>query len=125
MSKWCNDNMIDAALNYIKNNSTLYTVCNAMPTTYAEAAVTYKLADTVITSSDFTGPANGDVSGRKVTINEKNNVLVDSSGIAAFLALCKASSGELLYVTECAAVTISATQQITIPAWDIEIYDPQ
>lgn len=67
MPKFTNDDVLDASPNAIKNNATRICVCSAQPTTYAEAITTYKLAIKTITSADFTGPANGDVSGRKRT----------------------------------------------------------
>jgi hypothetical protein len=122
MAKWQNDLMLDAALDYIKNNTTQLCVCSAQPTTYAEATATYKLAlKTGLTSGSFTGPANGDTNGRKVTINQQANIVVDSSGTATHVALC--SGTVLLYITTVTSQGLTAGNTVTIPAWDIEIAD--
>lgn len=57
MSKSVHDDVLDGALNVVKNNATRICVCSTQPTTYTEAITTYKLAIKTITSADFTGPA--------------------------------------------------------------------
>ena len=122
MAKWQNDAMLDAALNYIKNNTTQMAVCSAQPTSYAQATSTYKLAlKTGLSGSSFTGPADGDSPGRKITINEQANVDVDASNDATHVALCSADT--LLYVTTCTTQTLTAGNKVTIPAWKIELAD--
>lgn len=59
MAKIVHDDVLDGALNYVKNNTTRISVCSTQPTTYTEAITTYKLAIKTITGTDFTGPANG------------------------------------------------------------------
>jgi len=122
MAKSVHDNVLDAALNYLKNNVVLETVCTSQPTSYAEASSTYKLADVAVDSADFSGPANGDSSGRKIQVNQQATITVDSSGSAQHVALC--SSDTLLYVTTCTAQQLTQGNTVTIPAWDIEIADP-
>lgn len=122
MAKSVHDNVLDAALNYLKNNVVLETVCTSQPTSYAEASATYKLADVAVDSADFSGPANGDSSGRKIQVNQQATITVDSSGSAQHVALC--SSDTLLYVTTCTAQQLTQGNTVTIPAWDIEIADP-
>jgi hypothetical protein len=129
MAKWQNDTILDQALNYIKSNANKLTVCSAQPTTYAEAVNVaassgYMLADIVISSADFTGPANGDTSGRKVTVNQQADVLIDATGSATHIALVDTgSSGTLLYVTTCTSQSLTQGNNVTIPAWDVELYD--
>lgn len=80
MAKWQNDLMLDAALDYIKNNATQLCVCNAQPTTYAQATSTYKLAlRTGLTSGSFTGPADW-AGGRQLTVNQQAAITVDTGG---------------------------------------------
>jgi hypothetical protein len=123
MSKWENDIILDQALNYIKNNVTQLCICRAQPMIYIEATTTYKLAiQTGLTSASFTGPADGTVNGRKITINTLTNIAVDLSGDAIYIALC--SGDTLLFVTTCTLQTLTAGNTITIPAWKIEIADP-
>lgn len=122
MAKACNDLVMDAALDYI-STSTLLTVCSAQPTTYAEASSTYKLADVVTDSGDFT-KANGDTNGRKVTIAQQANVPIDSSGTATHVALSISGSSTLVYVTTCTSQALTSGGTVTVPAWDVEISDP-
>lgn len=120
MAKWQNDLMLDAALDYIKNNATVLTVCSAQPTTYAEATSTYKLADVTVDSTDFTH-ANGDTSGRKTTVAAQSAVPIDTTGTATHIALC--SGTVLLYVTTCTSQALTSGGTVDVPAWDIELAD--
>lgn len=122
MAKSMVDAFADAALNYAKTNGVLLTVCNAEPTTYAEASATYKLADVVIDSSDFTGPANGDTNGRKITVNQQADVPVDTTGTATHIAICAAAA--LILVTTCTSQLLTSGNTVTVPAFDDEIADP-
>lgn len=122
MAKAVANAVLDAALNYIKNNAALMTVCNAQPTTYEEATATFKLADVAIDSTDFGSPADGDVSGRKIQVNAQTGITVDTSGTANHVAIVDEAA--LLYVTTCTSQGVVATSTIDTPAWEIEILDP-
>ena len=121
MAKSVHDDVLDGALNIIKTNSNIMTVCSAEPTTRAEAVTTYALGDVVMATGDFTN-ANGDTSGRKTTVGSKSGVTVDATGTATHVALCDAT--RLLYVTTCTSQPLTSGNTITFPAWDIEIADP-
>jgi hypothetical protein len=125
MSKTVHDDVLDGALNIVKNNATRQVACSAQPTTYAEANATYALADITVDSSDFT-VANGDTNGRKVTVAAQSGVLIDSSGTATHVALLDVANSKLLYVTTCTsqALTANGSNTVNFPAWDIEIADP-
>jgi hypothetical protein len=124
MAKAAPDAMIDASLDYAAA-STRLVVCSSQPTTYTEATSTYALADVTIDSSDF-AKANGDVSGRKLTVAAQNGVLIDTSGTALHVALVSVSDTTLRYVTTCTsqALTANGSNTVNVPAWDIEIADP-
>ena len=123
MAKLTDDSVLDAALNVVKNNATQEVVCSAQPTNYTEATSTYKLAiKTGLIPSSFTGPVNGDVSGRKLTVNPQSGITVDSSGTANHIALC--SGTVLLYVTTCTSQVLTVGNTVTIPSWKFEIADP-
>lgn len=119
MAKWQNDAMLDAALNYIKNNAGTISVCSAQPANNAEVA-TYSLAGTVVASGDFT-VGDGDSSGRKVAVAAKSGVSITASGTASHIALNGA--GTLLYVTTCTAQALTSGGSVDIPTWDVEIAD--
>lgn len=125
MGKSVHDDVLDGALNVIKNNCTRQVACSAQPTTYAEANATYALADVTLASGDFT-VANGDTNGRKVTVGAKTGALIDTSGTATHIALLDVSNSKLLYVTTCTsqALTANGSNTVNFPAWDIEIADP-
>lgn len=125
MAKTVHDDVLDGALNILKNNVTRMTVCSSQPTTYAEANATYALADVTLSSTDFTN-ANGDSSGRKTTVGAQSSVLIDTSGTATHVALLDVSNSKLLYVTTCTsqALTANGSNTVNFPAWDIEIADP-
>ena len=124
MAASVHDNVLDAALNYVKNNSTKLTVCGSQPTTYAQAITSFKLASVVISSADFGSPANGDSSGRKIAVNAQSSVSIDSSGSADWVALVKTASSLLIYVTDTTTTGLTAAGKVNIGAWDIEIADP-
>lgn len=121
MAKSVHDDVLDGAFDIIRNNGNLITVCSAQPTTRTEAVTTYALADVVVDSTDFT-KANGDVSGRKLTVGAQNSVPVDASGTATHIAIVDAT--RLLYVTTCTSQALTSGNQVNLPAWDIEIADP-
>ena len=124
MAKSVNNLVLDAALDYIQDNGNRLCVCSTEPTTYTEAITTYKLAIGTIGSSDYTDPADGDSSGRKLTVGSKANITVDATGTAAHVAIANATGSTLLYVTTCTAQALTSGNTVTVPAWDIEIADP-
>lgn len=124
MAKSVNNLVLDAALDYIQDNATRICVCSAEPTTYTEAITTYKLAIGTIGSGDYTDPADGDSSGRKLNVKQKANITVDATGTANHVALANATGSTLLYVTTCTAQGLTSGNTVTVPAWDIEIADP-
>lgn len=123
MGKSVHDDVLDQALNYIKNNCTRICACSAEPTTYAEATSTYELADVTVASGDFT-VANGSVSGRKVTVAQKSGIAVDVGGDITHLGYVDVSNTKLLAVTTTTTKTVTTADTITIPATILEIRDP-
>ena len=115
------DDVLDAALNEIAT-STRCCVCSTEPTTYTEAITTYKLAD--VDSITFTGPANGDASGRKIAFDAENAVPIDSSGTALHVALVDVGNTALQCVTTCTSQVLTGGGTVNIPAFDMEIADP-
>ena len=125
MGKSINDNVLDAALDYIKG-ATQITVCTTNePTTYAQATSTnnYMLATTTLTTADYS-IANGDTSGRKVTVSQQTNVSISKSGTAGHVCLCNTTASELILVTTCNSQSLTTGGTVTIPAFDDEIADP-
>lgn len=123
MAKSASDNVLDAPANYIIGVVDRMIVCSAQPTTYAEANTTYELADVAVAGGDFT-KANGDTSGRKVTVAAKNGVAVDVTGTATHVALVDDGASELLWVTTCPSQGVSSGGTVDIGSWKIEFGDP-
>jgi hypothetical protein len=123
MAKSVHDDVLDGALNIIKNNCTRMVLCSAQPTTYTEGNATYALADVTMASGDFTA-ANGDTSGRKLTVAAKAGVPVDSTGTGNHIALLDVSNSKLLYVTTTTSTPVVATGTVDIGSWKAEIADP-
>jgi hypothetical protein len=121
MAKSVHDSVLDAALNIIKNQANLMTLCNAEPTTRTQAVTTFALADVAMASGDFTA-ANGDTSGRKLTVAAKSAVPVDTGGTGTHIALVDGTN--LLYVTTTASTAVAAAGTVDIGSWVIEIADP-
>lgn len=123
MGKSVHNDVLDGALNILKNNVTRLTVTNAEPTTYTQAITTFELADVTLSSSDFTN-ADGDTSGRKTTVGAKSSFTVDNSGTATHIALVDVSNTKLLYVTTCTSQALTSGNTVSTPAWDVELADP-
>jgi hypothetical protein len=142
MAKNVHDDVLDQALNYLKNNGNrLVILTQEAPTTasgYSNAqqdhkSSGYRIAEATISASDFTGPANGDTSGRKVAVNAQsslsiNGIASSTSQSATHVALVKqhasASSQAVLYNTTCTTQSLTQGNKVNTPAWDIEIRDP-
>lgn len=139
MAKNVHDNILDASLNYLKNNGNRLVVLTAEPTgssAYTNAQTDYdssgyRLAEATISASDFTGPADGDTSGRKITVNAQSSMSINgvaSSANATHVAVLKnassASSQLVLYTTTCTSQSLTGGNKVNTPAWDIELRDP-
>jgi len=98
-------------------------LCSAQPANYAGIAAV-ALADAALTpgdGNDFT-IADGDTSGRKVTIAAKSGVSITASGSATHVVLH--DGVDLIYVTTCATQALVSGGTVDIGAWKVEIGDP-
>lgn len=120
MAKATPDAILDATADAIIAAVTQQIICSAEPANFAGIAAV-ALADVAITGAALT-KANGDTSGRKVTIAQQSAIPIDSSGTATHVVL--ASASVLLYVTTCTSQALTAGGTVTVPAWKIEIADP-
>jgi hypothetical protein len=123
MAKATPDAVLDVMLDEIATATTLY-VCSDQPANFAGIAAV-ALADVALTPGDGNGDfviANGDVSGRKLTVGAQVDFEVDATGEADHIVLADATV--LLYVTTCAPQTITDGNTVSTSAWDIEIADP-
>lgn len=121
MAKFASTTYLDASFNVIKNSADTitYTVCSTQPTTRTEAVTTYMLASTTLDKSTEITLANGDVSGRKMTISAKTGISVTNSGTAQHVAICDASS--LILVTTTNSQAVSSGGTVNIGTWKDEV----
>lgn len=118
------DGVLDNGLQYIEDHCDEVHICSALPTTYAEAQTTYDLG--VKTSPSFTGPANGDASGRKMTVDAIADGAVSATDTATHWALVYTGNSELL-----AAGPLDSSQAVTsgngftLTAFDVELPDAE
>jgi len=120
MGKSVHNDVLDAALDEVATATNMH-ANSQEPTTKAEADTTYQLATK--TTPTFTGPADGDTSGRKITVDAASSVSVDNSGAANHVSLTDAAV--LLYVTTVTTPpTLNSGGTVNFGAWDIEILDP-
>jgi len=120
VSKALPDAILDAIADAIIAGATTIYVCSAQPANFAGIAA-LALADVTVDSGDFT-KADGDSSGRKVTVSQQTGVTIDVSGTATHVV--GASGSVLLYVTTCASQALTASGTVTISSHKIECADP-
>lgn len=134
MAKFLHDDVIDAALAVLQGGDR-QTICTGQPTTYTQATEpksgTGFVLGEVVGGPAFTGPANGDTSGRKVTVDQKTGVVIDESARsgtegyqADHIAIAIDTGTKLLAVTTFAAQDVTAGNTATINAFKLEIQDP-
>lgn len=123
MAKRVFQEVLDAALNNIKNNANLMHALSAESTTWTEFNSTHKLADVAMASGDFTLAA-GDTSGRKVTSGAKTGVTIDSNGTATHVGWGDSTNTLVKVVTTCTSQALNTGGTVDFPAWKYEINNP-
>lgn len=123
MSKELHNDVLDAALDKIATCTHL-TFCSSQPANYAGiAAVT--LAAATLTAGDGNGDyvvAEGDVSGRKVTVGAQTGMTPSANGTVTYAVLDDGTT--LLAATTVTSQAVTTSQTWNSPAFDIEITDP-
>lgn len=125
MAKATPDAVLDVFLDNIADNCDVLHVCTTEPANYAGIAA-LELANVTLTVGDGNGDytiANGDTSGRKLTISQQADIDIDTSGTAQHIVLSNGTD-TMYYVTTCTSQALVDTGTVTVPAWDIEIADP-
>lgn len=123
MPKVAPDAVMDAALDYV-SAATVMHVCSTLDSTPTYAEITAaSLANVAVSGADFT-KADGDTSGRKVTVAAKNGVDVTADGTASHVALVTSSGSVVRYVTTCTNQVLTNGNLVNIPSWTVEIRDP-
>jgi hypothetical protein len=122
VAKFTDDSVLDAALTKIAT-ATRMVLTSAQPANFAGIAAV-ALADVALTPGNGNGDftiANGDVSGRKLTVAQQFEMTVDATGTVNHICLDDGST--LLHVTTCNAKPVTAAGIVTCPAYDIEFAD--
>lgn len=124
MARWAHDtDCLDAQLDVLAA-ATLLVICAGQPTDYNDATTSKDLGQHVLAGGDFS-KANGDASGRKLTLAAQNGIAVDHSGNADHYALCISASSKLLWVGVITLQAVVAGNTMNFPATDVdEIGDP-
>ncbi len=121
------DAVLDGSLDILADNAVRVDICTTEPTTYAEATSTYTVANYVLTAGDGAGDwtiANGDVSGRKLTLGAQSGNNGTGTGAALFLAFTDGAA-TLYGVIDGDGDTVNSGSPVNISAVDVlEIRDP-
>jgi len=118
------DSVFDAGLDKIATGNKV-TFCSAEPANYAGIAAV-ALVSNVITAGDGNGDwviANGDTSGRKLTLGEQANMTPSGNGTVLFLAID--DGAELLATSPVTSQAVLTTETWNSPAVKVlELRDP-
>lgn len=123
MAKYINPSLLDLPLADIRANANRMIVCSAQPTTYAEANSTFNLAQVAMAAADY-ALANGDTSGRKITVASKAAVPVSVSGTATHVALVDTVNSVLKLVTTSPSTAVTSGGTVDVGTWKDEIQAP-
>jgi hypothetical protein len=119
------DDVFDGALDILAL-ATRVDITQTEPTTRTEAITTYTLGNYTLTAGDGGGDwtiANGDTSGRKITLGAQSGNNATGTGTATFVAFTDAT--RLLGVIDGDGDTVNSGSPFTIAATDVwEIADP-
>lgn len=123
MAAFLNDRVFDNGLTVLDTEATHLYITSQQATTYAEASSTYALGNK--SSLSVGAPADGAVSGRRVTVAAITDGSVTGTGTASHYAIVDSANSRLL-----AANTLAGSQAVTngnvfsLGAFDITIPDP-
>lgn len=119
MLKFVANNVLDAALNDLATADKLV-LCEGQPADYTDATTDkgsggHALGENAVT---FTGPADGDTSGRKITADAISGITVDVTGVCDYQVLIDDGNSELLLAAPMAYSAITGvdtgTDTVTI-----------
>lgn len=122
MAKFTADAVLDAALAKVAT-CTRMVVTSAQPANFAGIAAV-ALADVTLTAGVGNGDytvADGDTSGRKLTVAAQAGVPIDTGGNATHVCLDDGTT--LLHVTTCTNQSLTAGGTVDVPAYDVEFAD--
>ena len=117
MAKWINVTVMDTALAWIRDNTTIVCACGTQPTAASEAtAATYALGTLAYGTANWTIGA-GDATGRKITAGAAT-ITLDASGTVTHFAFT--NTGTLVIVGTCAPTAVTSGGTIIMNAFDAD-----
>jgi len=119
MSKFVIDAAMDALLNHVANNAAMLRVCSGDPADRA-AAVAATLANVDVDNTDYT-LADGDVSGRKATMQQQLNIPITADGTAATIVVDDGVN--ILQKTDVTPQALTSGGTVTVNAFAQEVRD--
>lgn len=128
MGKKATNTLLDNMLDQLINNADTMTLNDSEPSDYSDATTESgnggsKLGSVSVSTSDFS-KADGDTSGRKVTIGGVTGGSITVSGTASHIALVDDDNSDLLHVTTISDQSVSSGNDFDVDAYDEEIEDP-
>ena len=123
MAKELHNDVFDAALDKIATADQL-SFCSAQPANFAGIAAVM-LVEVILTAGDGNGDyvvADGDVSGRKLTVGAQTSMTPTNDGTVTYAVLDDGTT--LLAATTVTSQAVLDSQTWDSPAFDIEITDP-
>lgn len=124
MAKSVHNDFLDGALDILRLNADGISVCDGEPGSYADAWTNNALATSgTMTSADYT-IADGDTSGRKITVGTQSDIPIFKNGTADHIALVDTGNSKLLLVTTCSDQVLTSGGTVTVNEFDDEILDP-
>ena len=118
---YVNPTIIDTALQYVIDNADGLYICSTEPTDYTEASSTYALSYIAIDSGDWTGPAAGDTSGRKITLAAQTSMSNSADGTSDSAAVTDSGNTALLLAFPTSAIALTNGNICNTTAVDYEI----
>ena len=128
--KFLHDDVLAGGLDYIVANCDGCFVCTSDVATtgipdWSKVSGTSALTSLNVMSGVDFSESDGDISGRKLEVAEQADISITADGTAEHIVLVDNGSTKILVITECTPEAILSGNLTTIPAWDIEIEDPQ
>jgi hypothetical protein len=119
--KYVSDLILDNGIAYLKANGTEEYLCTSQPADRAAAIAASVASKTGLTSGDYTGPSDGAVSGRKMTVNAQAGIVASADGTATHIAICSGTT--LLLVTTVTSQVVTNGNTVNLPAFSDEMRD--
>lgn len=122
MAQTIADAVYNAALDHVATATAMH-LCEGAPTTFAEV-LSNSLAGLAVDTTDFTN-ADGDTSGRKVTIGAQVGFSITRTGTMDHVAFIDSANAALLLVTTVnSTAAVSSGDSRNSSAFDLEFLDP-